>query len=287
MGMPIPHGADDADDADGSGGSTGPGGPASPRPVADDTPPAGSALSPAELNELIASFRPDAVRVARRLVRTQAEAEDLAQTALMNVIARSHAISDPSFVKPYLMTSVRNLWKNQIRSSKRCQPARDETLFDRIPDPTVFDEPSYSEVDAAMVRRAMDSLSQQNLDLLQLRYVEHLDYAAIGERLGISAPTARQRVHRATEQLRSACFSADSDQTARRVCHLTKVRLARYARGVLAGRVAERVTDHLRSCDDCMHSYEQLLDVLDLPLRPEFVDDADGPAAPTDSTPED
>lgn len=270
MGMPVPHEADDAD------------GPDAPTvgPRASGAAPAGT--SPEDLHELIASFRPDAVRVARRLVRTQAEAEDLAQTALMNVIARSHAISDPSFVKPYLLTSVRNLWKNQIRSSKRCQPARDETIFDRIPDPSEVDEPSYSEVDAAMVRRAMDNLSQKNLDLLQLRYVEHLDYATIGERLGISAPTARQRVHRATEQLRSACFSADSEQTARRVCHLTKVRLARYARGVLAGRVAERVTDHLLACDDCMHSYEQLIDVLDLPIRAEIAGGATDPTDPSD-----
>lgn len=281
MGLPIPHGADDADD------SVGPDAPRPTRPPGGADPTGGAGPAAVDLNELIASFRPDAVRVARRLVRTQAEAEDLAQTALMNVIARSHAISDPSFVKPYLMTAVRNLWKNQIRSTKRCQPARDETIFDRIPDPTEVDEPSYSEVDAAMVRRAMDSLSQQNLDLLQLRYVEHLDYAAIGARLGISAPTARQRVHRATEQLRSACFSADSEQTARRVCHLTKVRLARYARGVLAGRVAERVTDHLRDCSDCMHSYEQLIEVLDLPARPEFADTADGPSAHADPAIED
>ena len=66
-----------------------------------------------DIHALIASFRPDAVRVARRLVRTQMEAEDLAQTALMNVLARAHAISDREMVKPYLMTAVRNLWRNQ------------------------------------------------------------------------------------------------------------------------------------------------------------------------------
>ncbi len=240
--------------------------------------PHDAAEPPDDIHALIASFRPDAVRVARRLVRTQAEAEDLAQTALVNVLARAHAISDPSFVRPYLLTAVRNLWRNQIRTSKRCQPARDETLFDRIPDTSEVDEPSYSEVDAAMVRRAMEGLSPKNLEILQLRHVEHLDYAAIGERLGISAPTARQRVHRATEQLRSACFTADTEQTARRVCHLTKVRMARYARGVLAHRVAERVTEHLRDCDDCMDSYVQLIDVLDLPCRPELTEQS----APTD-----
>ena len=231
-----------------------------------------AAEPPDDIHALIASFRPDAVRVARRLVRTQAEAEDLAQTAVMNVLARAHAISDPSFVRPYLLTSVRNLWKNQLRTAKRCQPARDESIFDRIADTTEVDEPAYSEVDAEMLRRAMAALSQANLDLLQLRYVEHLDYAAIGERLGISAPTARQRVHRATEQLRTACFSVENEQTDRRVCHLTKVRLARYARGVLSSRVSERVTGHLQECTDCLGSYDQLIEVLDLERHPALSD---------------
>lgn len=234
-----------------------------------------------DIHALIASFRPDAVRVARRLVRTQVEAEDLAQTALMNVLARAHAISDREMVKPYLMTALRNLWRNQLRAGRRFEPARDETIFDRLPEPEP-DEPSMSGLDAATLQLALQTLSEANAALLALRYVELLDYAAIGERLGITAPTARQRVHRAMEQLRTACFTADPEAPSTRVCHLTRVRLGRYARGALPNRIATRVTLHLIDCDDCRAVYADLTEVLGVDPNPEVLIDPDPDPDPED-----
>jgi RNA polymerase sigma factor (sigma-70 family) len=221
-----------------------------------------------DIHALIASFRPDAVRVARRLVRSEAEAEDLAQTAVMNVLARAHAISDRELVKAYLMTAVRNLWRNQLRSGRRIEPARDQEIFERIAQPSP-DDPPVSVVDADMLRVAMETLSPANAALIQLRYGDRLDYATIGDRLGISAPTARQRVHRAREQLRSACFAEEPETTSTRVCYLTKVRLGRYARGVLPGRVAARVSLHLMRCDDCRSVYSDLTHVLGVEPNPD------------------
>jgi len=223
-----------------------------------------------DIHALIASFRTDAVRVARRLVRTQMEAEDLAQTALMNVLARAHAISDPQMVKPYLMTAVRNLWRNQLRAGRRFEPARDDTIFDRLPDPEP-DEPTVSGIDAATLEVALKTLSEANAALLALRYVERLDYTAIGERLGITPPTARQRVHRAMEQLRTACFAVEPDTSSARVCHLTRVRLGRYARGVLSNRIATRVTLHLGGCSPCRSIYLDLTEVLGVEPNAEVI----------------
>jgi RNA polymerase sigma-70 factor (ECF subfamily) len=227
-----------------------------------------------DIHALIASFRPDAVRVARRLVRSQMEAEDLAQTALMNVLARAHAISDREMVKPYLMTAVRNLWRNQLRSGRRIEPARDETIFDRLPQPEP-EEPAITGIDNDTLQVALQTLSEANAALLALKYVERLDYATIGERLGITAPTARQRVHRAVEQLRAACFEVEPESRNPRVCHLTKVRLGRYARGSLPGRIATRVTMHLIDCDGCRGSYTDLTDALGLEPNPEVLPDTD------------
>jgi RNA polymerase sigma factor (sigma-70 family) len=228
-----------------------------------------------DIQALIASFQPDAVRVARRLVRTQVEAEDLAQTAVMKVLARAHAISDRELVKPYLMTAVRNLWKNQLRAGRRVEPARDQDIFDRLPTPAPDDDPPVSIIDAATLRSAMETLSPANAALIELRYVEHLDYATIGARLGISAPTARQRVHRAREQLRTACFAEEPETTNTRVCHITRVRLGRYARGVLPGRVGARVTGHLLGCDECRSIYSNLVDVLGVEPNPDIFPDPD------------
>ena len=227
-----------------------------------------------DIHLLIASFRPDAVRVARNLVRSQAEAEDLAQTALMNVLARAHAISDRELVKPYLMTAVRNLWRNQLRSGRRVQPARDQDMFERIAEPPP-DDPSMSIVDVDTLAAALQTLSAANAALIQLRYVDRLDYATIGDRLGITAPTARQRVHRARDKLRAACFTVEPETTSRRVCHITRVRLARYARGGLPRKVGVSVTEHLLDCEECRSVYSNLTEVLGLEPNPEVFPERD------------
>jgi RNA polymerase sigma-70 factor (ECF subfamily) len=234
-----------------------------------------AAAEPPEQNiqALIAAFGPDALRLARKLVRSQAEAEDLAQTAVTNVLARAHAISDPALVKPYLMTAVRNLWRNQLRAGRRVEPARDQEMFDRIAEPTP-DEPPFSVLDTDTLRVALETLSVADAELIRLRYVERLDHATIGKRLGISPPTARQRVHRARERLRAACFQTGPETENRRVCHITRVRLARYARAALPRRVAARVTLHLRACDECRSCYSNLLQVLDVEPHPDVFPDA-------------
>src|ERR1022692_4062540 len=74
LGSPLPNDAS----AGGSGGMTSPGGP--------------EAFGESELALLIAQYRSDALRVARRLVRSEAEAEDLTQTAILNVLRRAEHI---------------------------------------------------------------------------------------------------------------------------------------------------------------------------------------------------
>jgi RNA polymerase sigma-70 factor, ECF subfamily len=228
---------------------------------------------PSDIRGLIASFRPDALRVARSLVRSDAEAEDLAQTAVMKVLQRADSISDPAFVKPYLLTTVRNLWRNQLRDGRRFEP-HDQTLFERIPAvETPIDDPVVSALDVHTLLIAMETLSKSHRELIDLRYVELLDYADIGLRLGITPSTARQRVHRAREHLLGACFAADSDDSSSNVCRMTRFRLARFARSALTRRIAARVALHLRNCDACRDEYVQLADLYGVPLDPDLFPD--------------
>ena len=214
-----------------------------------------------DMPTLIASYRPDALRLARRLVRTSTEAEDLAQTALTNTLARAHAISDPSFARAYLLTAVRNLWRNQLRAGRRIEPARDEALIDTVSTGPGPEDVMIANSDAAVARLAYSTLPEPVQHLLWLRYVDRLDYEAIAERCGINATAARQRVHRAREQLRAACFEVDSKATSKRACQTARLRLGRLARGHLAERLAVRVEEHLDICPECRDCYDQLTDI--------------------------
>ncbi|MBM3659085.1 MAG: hypothetical protein FJW95_06220, partial [Actinobacteria bacterium] len=72
--------------------------------------------------------------------------------------------------------------------------------------------------------------------------------------------------------------AAETDSPSARVCHLTRVRLGRYARGALSNRIALRVTEHLIDCDGCRHVYADLTEVLGVDPNPEVLPDL-GPEA--------
>ena len=207
--------------------------------------------------------------MARSLVRSEAEAEDLAQTAVMKVLQRADSISDPSFVKPYLLTTVRNLWRNQLRDGRRFEP-HDQSLFERIPAESSVDDPVVSALDVNTLLIAMETLSKSNRELIELRDVELLDYTDIALRLGITPSTARQRVHRAREKVLAVCFEADPDDASGSVCRMTRFRLARFVRSALTRRIAARVALHVRSCEPCRHEYTQLADLYGVPLDPDL-----------------
>ena len=224
---------------------------------------------PSDIRGLIASYRPDALRVARSLVRSDAEAEDLAQTAVLKVLQRADSISDPAFVKPYLLTTVRNLWRNQLRDGRRFEP-HDQTVFERMPAESPDDDPVVSALDVHTLLIAMDTLTKAHRELIELRYVERLEYDDISGRLGITPSTARQRVHRARERLIATCFAADPDDESPGVCRMTRLRLARFVRDALTRRIAARVALHVRSCETCRDEYTQLADLYGVPLDPDL-----------------
>ena len=110
-----------------------------------------------ELAVLIAGHREDALRVARRLVRSDAEAEDLTQTAMLNVLRRAKFIEDPAHVKAYLLTAVRNLWRNQLRQQgHRRFVGSDSAETLAAPDPGP-EEQALTGLDASLAARRVRS----------------------------------------------------------------------------------------------------------------------------------
>jgi len=147
-----------------------------------------------DLDQLIARYRPDALRVARRLVRSDAEAEDLTQTAILNVLRRARYIEDVSNVKAYLLTSVRNLWRNQLRQqgSRRFVGA---DAAEHIPSTDAGpEERVLTELDTVLAREAFRSLSRVSREVLELRYVDGLGFLELSEQLGsLLSQRARER----------------------------------------------------------------------------------------------
>ena len=215
---------------------------------------------PDDLYSLIAEHREDAYRLARHLVRSDAEAEDLAQTAVLNTLRRADQIVDPACVRSYLLTTVRNLWRNQLRSRAfRRHIGADvaELLPSDDLDP---EEQVLTSLDVSLARVAFASLSKTSREVLELRYVEGLAFPELARRLSISGVAARQRAHRAREELVGACIDRAAEPGAGS-CAPIRGRLGRYHRGLLSRRARAEVKLHLDECAACASCFEQLVDM--------------------------
>jgi RNA polymerase sigma-70 factor (ECF subfamily) len=213
-----------------------------------------------DVASLIVHYHADAYRVARRLVRSDAEAEDLVQTATLNALRRAEHIEDLSHVKAYLLTSVRNLWRNQLRQQGRRKfVGADAAEFVATTD-IGPEERALTDLDAALARNAFDALSDTSREILLLRYVEGLSFTDLAGRLAITPVAARQRAHRAREELIGACI----EQTARTSvgsCGPIRARLGRYLRGRLTRRARAQISNHLARCASCRECFEELTDL--------------------------
>jgi RNA polymerase sigma factor (sigma-70 family) len=222
---------------------------------------AGAATPPPEdLYLLIAQYRDDAYRLARHLVRSDAEAEDLAQTAILNALRRAEHIADPACVRSYLLTTVRNLWRNQLRSRAQRRFIGADVAELLPSDDLAPDEQVLTDLDAALALVAFESLSATSREILSLRYFEGLGFPELSRRLSISPVAARQRAHRAREELVGACM----DRAAQRgvgECRPIRSRLGRYHRGLLSRKVRSEVSAHLAACAACTSCYEQLVEL--------------------------
>jgi RNA polymerase sigma factor (sigma-70 family) len=220
----------------------------------------GHAARDEELQQLIVQYRDDALRLARRLSRSTHEAEDLAQTAMLNVLRRAEFIIDETKIRSYLLTAVRNVWRNQLRARSNRHMVGSEAA-EMIPSSELEpDEQVMTVLDATLAGAAFASLSDTSRDVIRLRYVEGLDYRDLSSELGITPVAARQRAHRAREELISACMELVA-QSGNGACRELRGRLGRYHRGLLTRKIRAEVQLHLETCMACQACYEQVIDL--------------------------
>ena len=176
-----------------------------------------SASEHEDIRQLIAECREDAYRLARHLVRSSAEAEDLAHTAILNVLRRADNISDAAHVRAYLLTAVRNAWRNQLRArgGRRFIGADYAEMI-----PSTDPQPEESVItllDASIAQEAFESLSATSKEVIRLRYLESLSFPELADRLGITSVAARQRAHRAARGTRRSVHGRRRGRRGRRL----------------------------------------------------------------------
>lgn len=163
---------------------------------------------------LIREYSPRLLAVARRMTRSEEDAADAVQEALISAISSIHRFHEQSGLHTWLHRIVVNCCLMQLRRERRRGAVSLDALL-----PT-FDEhgrhaeavaPCDDRADARLekaetrqlVRDCIERLPDDYGVVLKLRDIEEFDTEETAELLGISSGAVKTRLHRARQALRA------------------------------------------------------------------------------------
>ena len=149
-----------------------------------------------QYGEAVERLAPSLRRIAYALVRTEHDAQDAVQQALLSVWARREHV-EAERLKPYLTRAVINACRDIQRTRQRVTPM--ETL----------PEETYQPPDGAL-RDAVERLPEELRLPLLLHYMEGYKLAEIAGSLGQSLPQLTSRLFRARKMLRRMLEEAEA-----------------------------------------------------------------------------
>lgn len=153
--------------------------------------------------------------LALRLTGNRADAEDLAQDALLRAVRALPGFRGESLASTWIYRITVNAWKNRVRAEKRRKFWRTVTLGlvsgddgeGEIRDVKADDPPLDAELvkaeKAAAVQKALLTLEGDDRAIVILREIEEKSYAEIGSALGLPQGTVKSRLFRARAKLKT------------------------------------------------------------------------------------
>jgi RNA polymerase sigma-70 factor (ECF subfamily) len=146
-------------------------------------------------------------RLARRLTRSPAQAEDLVQETFLRALKARESFKLESYgIRPWLVRILHNVHFSKSDREKRQPRATDETTLDATagdsgsPIGVPIDLSSFDAMDERVVH-ALEDLPPEYKEVLILWAVEEFSYKEISESLDIPMGTVMSRLHRARQRL--------------------------------------------------------------------------------------
>ena len=142
----------------------------------------------------------------RNIVSDPQTAEALAQEAFFKAFRSMDKFKDGTNLRVWLLTISKNTALDHLRKKKRSQIKAVDLA--EVPEPVESRVGPSAELmkkeEGIRVREALEELPSRERDVVSLRVFETLTWDAISEVLGIPEATARARMNRALQRLRTA-----------------------------------------------------------------------------------
>lgn len=183
------------------------GSPAAPRPVAESRADEATLVAAvgsgdgAAFRLLMARHLGSIVAVARRMLRDDAEAEDVAQEAFLRLWRSSGTLEiGPAGIRPWLRRVVSNLCLDRVRGQGRVTVVEE---LPEVPEPAKQLAGLESQDTQRRVETAMQKLPDRQRLALTLFHFEGLSQIEIGQVMGVSDEAVESLLGRARRQLKA------------------------------------------------------------------------------------
>lgn len=215
----------------------------------------------AAMIELYRRHRGAARAVARRLVSSDADADDVVEDAFERVgRAIGNGRGPTEDFRSYLMVAVRSSAATLYRDSARSQPT-DVLEAVEVEDPSSL---LMADLERSAAGRAFESLPERWRTVLWLVDVEGRPASEVAVMLGIGANAVAALTYRAREGLRQAFVVAQAAQVDDLLdadCASVREVIGAYVRGRASQRDQTRVERHVQHCDRCAAVLAEARDV--------------------------
>jgi RNA polymerase sigma factor (sigma-70 family) len=180
------------------------------QPMREESPPEGSRLSQSAFESAVRPHFAAAHNLARWLTRSQADAEDILQEAILRAF-RSWDATRPSSPRAWLLRIVRNCCYD-LRKEQDRDPVETAVDVDELPEGSAAvlglpaDGPEVRLLriaDGEALQHALHALAPEFREAFLLREVEGLAYKEIADVAGVPIGTVMSRLSRARGQLRN------------------------------------------------------------------------------------
>ena len=207
--------------------------------------------------ELYRRHENGARNVARHILRSRHDADDVVNEAFAGVIAAiSHGAGPRSNFRQYLMACVRNSCKSRRGCGRSI--STDPSLLER--DGAIFEDPERLS-EAGLVANAFSSLSPDWQQTLWMTAVEERPTAEIAEQLGRRPAAIAALAHRAREAFAEAYLAQHQQRVTEPACARISPKLAHYVRGRSGDVDSVLVERHLVDCVACSCAVAEMRDL--------------------------
>jgi len=146
-------------------------------------------------------FHVDLYRLARWLLRNQAEAEDLVQETLVEALKSFHRFEKGTNCRAWLIKIMYHTLSKRRRDSNRLCLVTDAD--EQIAETVAAEPPRSGDVVEEEVLSALKRLPEHYQEVVILSDVEEMSYKEIADALSIPTGTVMSRLHRGRSLLRS------------------------------------------------------------------------------------